>query len=91
MHVNKYQDTFSVSPAHNISNLLAKHAFAACCEHQSIKRILAHPPEELKAGLSIESPFSKLMIQYLRHHQIDKQKWDACVETSKEGVVFVLS
>lgn len=31
------------------------------------------------------------MIHYLRHHQINKQKWDACVEASEEGVICVLS
>lgn len=31
------------------------------------------------------------MIHYLRHHQIDKLKWDACIEASKEGVICVLS
>lgn len=31
------------------------------------------------------------MIHYLHHHQIDKQKWDACVEASEEGVICVLS
>ncbi len=31
------------------------------------------------------------MIRYLRHHQIDKLKWDACVEASDAGVICVLS
>jgi len=31
------------------------------------------------------------MIRYLRHPQIDKQKWDACIEASEAGVMCVLS
>lgn len=31
------------------------------------------------------------MLQLLQHHQIDRQKWDACIGRSKEGLVYALS
>ncbi|TXK52804.1 GNAT family N-acetyltransferase [Pontibacter qinzhouensis] len=31
------------------------------------------------------------MIRYLRHHQLDKAQWDACIEASEEGVLCALS
>ncbi|WP_340112243.1 hypothetical protein [Maribellus mangrovi] len=31
------------------------------------------------------------MIKYLKHSQIDKQKWDACIEKSHNGLMYALS
>ncbi|MCC9168946.1 GNAT family N-acetyltransferase [Pontibacter harenae] len=31
------------------------------------------------------------MIQYLKNEQIDKAKWDACIEASPEGLLYALS
>ena len=30
-------------------------------------------------------------IKYLKHHQIDKQKWDSAIENSEKGLVYALS
>lgn len=32
-----------------------------------------------------------LKIEYLKHHQIDKQKWDSVVDSSQNGLVYALS
>ena len=30
-------------------------------------------------------------IKYLKHNQIDKQKWDSAIENARNGLVYVLS
>ena len=31
------------------------------------------------------------MLVYLKHHQIDKKKWDSCIFYAKEGILYAYS
>lgn len=35
--------------------------------------------------------FSNSYIKYFKHHQIDKKKWDKCISSSKENIIYAFS
>ncbi len=30
-------------------------------------------------------------VQYLKHHEIDKQRWDACIQEARNAQIYALS